>query len=246
MEKSIEVTSPRGTDDILPNEIPGWRRAESLARELFERFGYREIRTPVFEETALFERGTGEASEIVQKQMYTFTDRKGRSLTLRPEGTPSVVRAYIEHKMHVQQPLQKLYYIGAMFRYERPQAGRKRQHHQIGAEVIGCADPATDFELISMACQYYNILGLREVSVKVNNLGCKDDQMAYATKLSDFLEKRTDQLCPDCRLRLERNPLRILDCKIEQCQKSIQDAPAITVCKVQGALRERASVYAGQ
>ena len=233
MEKSIEVTSPRGADDILPSEIPGWRRAESLARELFERFGYREIRTPVFEETGLFERGTGEASEIVQKQMYTFTDRKGRSLTLRPEGTPSVVRAYIEHKMHVQQPLQKLYYIGAMFRYERPQAGRKRQHHQIGAEVIGCADPATDFELISLACQYYNILGLREVSVKVNNLGCKDDQTAYATKLSEFLEKRTNRLCPDCRLRLERNPLRILDCKIEECQKSIQDAPAISdsVCE---------------
>ncbi len=228
MEKSIEVTSPRGADDILPNEIPGWRRAETLARDLFERFGYREIRTPVFEETALFERGTGEASEIVQKQMYTFTDRKGRSLTLRPEGTPSVVRAYIEHKMHVQQPLQKLYYIGAMFRYERPQAGRKRQHHQIGAEVIGCADPATDFELISLACQYYNMLGLREVSVKVNNLGCKDDQTAYATKLRVFLEKRTDRLCPDCRVRLERNPLRILDCKIEECQNSIQDAPAIT------------------
>jgi len=228
VEKSIEVTSPRGTDDILPNEIPGWRRAETLARDLFERFGYREIRTPVFEETALFERGTGEASEIVQKQMYTFTDRKGRSLTLRPEGTPSVVRAYIEHKMHVQQPLQKLYYIGAMFRYERPQAGRKRQHHQIGAEVIGCADPATDFELISLACQYYNILGLREVSVKVNNLGCKDDQTAYATKLRVFLKKRTGRLCPDCRVRLERNPLRILDCKIEECQNSIQDAPAIT------------------
>jgi len=228
VEKSIEVTSPRGADDILPSEIPGWARAESLARELFERFGYREIRTPVFEETGLFERGTGEASEIVQKQMYTFTDRKGRSLTLRPEGTPSVVRAYIEHKMHVQQPLQKLYYIGAMFRYERPQAGRKRQHHQIGAEVIGCADPATDFELISLACQYYSILGLREVSVKVNNLGCKDDQTAYATKLSEFLEKRTNGLCPDCRLRLERNPLRILDCKIEECQKSIQDAPAIS------------------
>ena len=228
MGKSIEVSSPRGVDDILPNEIQGWRRAESLARDLFERFGYREIRTPIFEETALFERGTGEASDIVQKQMYTFTDRKGRSLTLRPEGTPSVVRAYIQHKMYVQQQLRKLYYIGPMFRYERPQAGRKRQHHQIGAEVIGCADPATDFELIHLACQYYNMLGLREVSVKVNNLGCKDDQKAYATELRDFLNKRADQLCPDCRVRLKRNPLKILDCKIEACQDNIRDAPVIT------------------
>jgi histidyl-tRNA synthetase len=233
VEKGIEVTSPRGADDILPSEIPGWTRAESLARDLFERFGYREIRTPMFEETALFERGTGESSEIVQKQMYTFTDRKGRSLTLRPEGTPSVVRAYIEHKMHVQQPLQKLYYIGPMFRYERPQAGRKRQHHQIGAEVIGCADPATDFELIYLACQFYNMLGLREVSVKINNLGCKADQKTYASRLYDFLKGRADRLCPDCRMRLERSPLRILDCKVEECQQNIQDAPVITdvVCK---------------
>ena len=228
MKKSSEVSSPRGTEDILPSQIPSWRRAESLAHELFERFGYREIRTPIFEETSLFERGTGEASEIVQKQMYTFADRKGRSLTLRPEGTPSVVRAYIEHKMYVNQPLQRLYYIGPMFRYERPQAGRKREHYQIGAEVIGCADPATDFELIHLACQYYNMLGLREVSVKVNNLGCKSDQRAYATELRDFLKERAERLCPDCQLRLTRNPLRILDCKIDECQQNTQDAPAIT------------------
>ena len=228
MKKSSEVASPRGTEDILPNDIPMWRRAESLAHELFERFGFKEIRTPIFEETHLFERGTGEASEIVQKQMYTFKDRKGRSLTLRPEGTPSVVRAYIQHKMFVNQPLQKVYYIGPMFRYERPQAGRKREHYQIGAEVIGCPDPSTDFELIHLACRYYNILGLREVSVKVNNLGCKDDQRAYANELRDFLKERADQLCPDCQIRLERNPLRILDCKMEECQRNIQDAPTIT------------------
>jgi histidyl-tRNA synthetase len=183
---------------------------------------------PIFEETSLFERGTGEGSEIVQKQMYTFTDRKGRSLTLRPEGTPSVVRAYIEHKMYVKQPLQKLYYIGPMFRYERPQAGRKRQHHQIGAEVIGCGDPATDFELVYLACQYYNLLGLRHVVVKVNNLGCKNDQRAYAARFRKFLIDHTQQLCPDCRVRVERNPLRILDCKQVECQQSTQDAPVIT------------------
>jgi histidyl-tRNA synthetase len=230
--KSSEVSSPRGTEDILPGEIPMWRRAESLARELLERFGFKEIRTPIFEETPLFERGTGEASEIVQKQMYTFKDRKGRSLTLRPEGTPPVVRAYIQHKMYVNQPLQKLYYIGPMFRYERPQAGRKREHYQIGAEVIGCPDPSTDFELIYLACQYYNMLGLREVSVKVNNLGCKDDQRAYANELRGFLKQRADALCPDCQVRLERNPLRILDCKVEECQRNIQDAPTIasSVC----------------
>ncbi|NHM27729.1 histidine--tRNA ligase [Desulfofundulus sp. TPOSR] len=219
------TTRPRGTSDILPGEVEKWQYLEQVIRRLCREYGYSEIRTPIFEHTELFERGVGETTDIVQKEMYTFRDRGGRSITLRPEGTAAVVRAYLENKLYAGPQPVKLYYIGPMFRYDRPQAGRYRQFHQLGVEVLGSHDPALDAEVVAMAMDLYARLGLRDLELHINSVGCPRCRPVLREKLQDFFRARLDRLCPNCRDRLERNPLRILDCKEERCREAGQGAP---------------------
>lgn len=221
----MELFAPRGTNDILPMEVAGWQHLEAVVRETFERHGYQEIRLPIFEHTEVFARGVGATTDIVEKEMYTFEDRSGRSLTLRPEGTAQVVRAYIEHKMHgLAQPV-KVYYIGPMFRYERPQKGRYRQFHQFGAEAFGSASPMLDVEMIAMPIALYKSVGLHEFEVHINSIGCPNCRPAYRRRLTDYLSQRADKLCGTCQDRLSRNPLRVLDCKVPSCREVTEGAP---------------------
>lgn len=223
-------TAVRGTKDYLPNETEYFRYIEDTAKRIFSIYGYKEIRTPIFEATELYLRSTGEATEVVTKQMYTFTDKKGRSLTLRPEGTPSVVRAYIEHKIYAQKPLVKFYYIGPMFRYERPQAGRLRQHTQIGVEAFGSASASLDAEIIAVFFALAKELKLNNFILVLNSVGCEKDscQARYKKALKDYLADKIENLCNDCKERFLRNPLRILDCKNPICAPYIADSPKIT------------------
>jgi histidyl-tRNA synthetase len=217
--------APRGTTDILPQEQAYWRYVEQKAAHICQLYGYQRIDTPTFEDTALFSRSAGEGTDIVEKEMYTFDDRGGNSLSLRPEGTPSVCRAYVEHGLHnLPQPV-KLYYIAPIFRYDRPQAGRYRQHHQFGCEAIGDADPALDAEVIDVAWQFLVALGLRKISLQINSIGCRNCRPGYLVKLREYYSGHTDKLCPDCRTRLVRNPLRLLDCKQTACQQVAGAAP---------------------
>jgi len=215
----------RGTSDILPAEQPYWRYVEQVITDISRLYGYQRIDTPVFEDTSLFSRSTGDFTDIVQKEMYTFDDRGGNSLTLKPEGTPPVCRAFTQHGLHnLPQPV-KLYYICPIFRYDRPQAGRYRQHYQFGFEAIGDADPALDAEVIDMAWQFYKSLGLVRISLQINSIGCKRCRPDYLTVLREYYAGHADKLCADCRTRLERNPLRLLDCKQPSCQKIAESAP---------------------
>jgi histidyl-tRNA synthetase len=215
----------RGTTDILPEEQPYWRYVEKAIADITRLYGYKRIDTPMFEDTSLFRRSAGEFTDIVQKEMYTFDDRGGNSLTLKPEGTPAVCRAYIQHGMHnLPQPV-KLYYISSIFRYARPQAGRYRQHYQFGCEAIGEDDPAIDAEVIDIAWQFYISLGLKNISLQLNSIGCKECRPAYLNVLKDYYNKYTGSLCADCKTRLEKNPLRLLDCKQPSCQSIAQNAP---------------------
>ena len=216
---------PKGTMDWLPGTVEKWQFVEATARELCRRFNYSEIRTPIFEQTELFQRGVGETTDIVEKEMYTFADKGGRSMTLRPEGTAGVVRAFAENKLHAAAELTKLYYIGPMFRYERAQAGRYRQFHQFGVEVFGSEDPSIDAEVIALGYQFYAMLGIRGVTVDVNSVGTPDIRAAFRGRLTQFLEPLRGELCADCLSRLERNPLRVLDCKRDQ--HLFADAPSI-------------------
>lgn len=220
-----EMKAPRGTYDILPGDSRKWQYIEDVVSRVFHAYGYEEIRTPIFEHTELFVRGIGETTDIVEKEMYTFEDNGGRSLTLRPEGTAPVARAYIEHKMFSGPLPFKVYYIGPMFRYERPQAGRYRQLFQFGAEAVGTSDPVADVEMISMPIEIYQSLGLKSLAVQLNSIGCPQCRPKYRHVLVDWLKQREDNLCRTCRSRLERNPLRVLDCKVEQCQEATGDAP---------------------
>ena len=218
----------RGTTDILPAEQPYWRYVEKAIAGITELYGYQRIDTPVFEDTGLFKRSAGDSTDIVQKEMYTFDDRGGNSLALKPEGTPAVCRAYIQHGMHnLPQPV-KLYYISPIFRYDRPQAGRYRQHYQFGCEAIGEADPALDAEVIDMAWQLYVLLGLKNLSLQINSIGCKVCRPDYLSALKEYYSEYAGQLCSDCKTRLEQNPLRLLDCKQESCQSIAQNAPKST------------------
>lgn len=221
------TTRPRGTNDILPGEIERWQYLESVLREVAELYGYQEIRTPIFEHTELFQRGVGETSDIVEKEMYTFIDRGERSLTLRPEGTASTVRALLEHKRHTGPLPVKFYYIGPMFRYDRPQAGRFRQFHQFGVEVFGAAEPGLDAEVIAMAMDIYGRLGLHDLHVELNSVGCPQCRKVYREALQEFLKDRLADFCPTCQGRYSKNPLRIFDCKSPQCQQLVADAPTI-------------------
>ncbi|MDP2931397.1 MAG: histidine--tRNA ligase [Chloroflexota bacterium] len=215
----------RGTTDILPEEQVYWRYIEQKAASLAQLYGYERIDTPVFEETGLFTRSVGENTDIVQKEMYTFEDRGGNSLTLRPEGTAPVCRAYLEHGMNnLPQPV-KRYYLASIFRYERPQAGRYRQHHQFGCEAIGDADPALDAEVIDLAWQFFQSLGLQRLTLNLNSIGCKQCRPKYLAVLKDYYASNLATLCADCKTRVERNPLRLLDCKQATCQQVADAAP---------------------
>ncbi|HEY2420173.1 MAG TPA: histidine--tRNA ligase [Neobacillus sp.] len=224
----MSISIPRGTQDILPGEVEKWQLIEKKARELCEKYQYQEIRTPIFEHTDLFLRGVGDTTDIVQKEMYTFKDRGDRSLTLRPEGTASTVRAYVEKKMfgYANQPV-KLYYMGPMFRYERPQAGRFRQFVQFGIEALGSNDPAIDAEVISLAMNLYKEMGLKKLNLVVNSLGDMESRNAHREALVDHFKPRIGEFCHDCQNRLEKNPLRILDCKQDHNHELMKSAPSI-------------------
>ena len=224
----MEIKAIRGFNDILPDEIGKWQFVEKTAREVFEGFGFSEIRIPVLEKTELFSRGIGEATDIVEKEMYTFTDRGGSSLTLRPEATASMARAYLEHQLYNFDPVAKLYCIGPMFRYERPQKGRYRQFYQIDAEVFGVENPMVDAEVIVMLIHFLKRVGLEKLELQINSLGCRACRPRYREALKEFLTKKSFQLCEDCQRRLETNPLRIFDCKVETCQEAIANAPKVT------------------
>ena len=217
--------APRGTTDTLPEEQAYWRYIEQKASGVCQLYGYERIVTPIFEDTQLFTRSVGEETDIVEKQLYTFKDRGDSQVTLRPEGTAPVCRAYLEHGMHNQSQPVKLYYLAAIFRYERPQAGRYRQHHQFGYEAIGDGDAALDAEVIDMAWRFYSSLNLRHLSLHLNSIGCKQCRPVYQAALKDYYTAYTDDLCPDCRSRLQRNPLRLLDCKQPSCQHMADAAP---------------------
>jgi len=217
--------APRGTSDILPQEQACWRYVEQKASHICQLYGYQRIDTPTFEDTGLFTRSVGEGTDIVEKEMYTFQDRGGNSLTLRPEGTASVCRAYVQHGLNnLPQPV-RLYYVTPIFRYDRPQAGRYRQHHQFGCEAIGDDDPALDAEVIDIAWQFFTSLGLRHFSLQLNSIGCKKCRPDYLTALTDYFASHTDRLCSDCKKRLKSNPLRLLDCKKPSCQQVATTAP---------------------
>ncbi len=218
---------PRGTADVLAEEAKLWDYIEQKSKDIFARYNYQQIRTPIFEHTELFQRGVGETTDIVEKEMYTFTDRGGRSLTLRPEGTASVVRSFVEHKLYANPDPTKLYYIGPMFRYERPQSGRTRQFTQVGVEVLGSSDPAVDAEVISMAIRQFEEMGLNKLRLEINSVGCPVCRPVHREKLVTHLHAVKDQLCKDCQSRLERNPMRVLDCKNKTCQELTKDAPTI-------------------
>lgn len=221
------IQAIRGTKDLLPSEIVYWQYLEKIASEILAKANYQEIRTPIFEQTPLFERGIGEATDVVGKEMYTFTDRGDRSITLRPEGTAGVVRSYIQNKLFASGGVERLWYSGAMFRYERPQAGRQRQFHQIGLELLGSRAPRADVEVIAIACDILKALGLKNLSLQLNSLGSKEDRQTYRQALVDYLTPHKDDLDSDSQDRLTRNPLRILDSKDEKTQEIAKNAPTI-------------------
>jgi histidyl-tRNA synthetase len=221
------IESVKGARDILPEEIARWHFVERTAHEIFARYGFREIRTPIFEPTELFARGIGEGSDIVAKEMYTFLDRKGRSLTLRPENTAPVARAYIQHQLYRGGDIEKLYYIGPMFRYERPQKGRMRQFSQIGVEVFGSDHPAVDAETIEMLVAFLSRLGIEPVHLVINSVGCPVCRPGYRAALVAYLTPHRERLCDDCRRRLEVNPLRCFDCKVPADRELLAGAPSV-------------------
>ncbi len=221
------IQALRGTRDILPDDIGHWQQVEAIARQILRRSAYQEIRTPIFEQTDLFERGIGEATDVVSKEMYSFKDRGDRSITLRPEGTAGAVRAFIEHHLHAQGGVQRLWYIGPMFRYERPQAGRQRQFHQLGVEVLGSPDPRADVEAVAIATDILQTLGLKDLRLDLNSIGNLEDRQKYREALIAYLTPHKAELDEDSQDRLTRNPLRILDSKDQRTQEILQDAPSI-------------------
>ena len=224
----MAIKAVRGVRDILPSETVTWQRVEAAGRKTFEAYGYREIRLPLFERTELFARGIGDETDIVKKEMYTFDDRGGDSLTLRPEATAGLLRAYIEHGFQVEPKPVRLYTAGPMFRYERPQAGRYRQFHQANVEALGEVNPAVDAEVICMLMDFFRALGLgSRLALHVNSIGDAGDRTAYITRLVDYLRPHAAAFCGECQARLGRNPLRVLDCKVPDCQPVIEKAPSI-------------------
>jgi len=223
----MKFQGPRGTQDILPEAAAGWQALEDRARQVSARHGYREIRTPIFEATELFLRGVGETTDIVTKEMYTFADKKGRSLTLRPEGTAGVMRSLVEHGLAQAGRIHRLWYLGPMFRYDRPQAGRYRQFHQWGAECVGTENPNADVEIILLLVDYLASFGLEKTKVLLNSVGHPGCRPAYAEKLRAYLAPHRESLCGDCQMRFEKNPLRVLDCKVPHDKEVAQGIPSI-------------------
>lgn len=217
----------RGFKDILPGEVELWQEIERVARSLFEDFGFKEIRIPIMERTELFKRSIGEDTDIVEKEMYTFPDRKGDLITLRPEATASIVRAYNQHKLYARDPVQKFYMVGPMFRRERPQKGRYRQFYQIDAEIFGVQSGLVDVQLILLLVTLCSRLNIKDVEAHINSLGCPECRPDYKKALTDFLTSISDKLCPDCVRRRDRNPLRVLDCKVPGCREALIQAPTI-------------------
>jgi histidyl-tRNA synthetase len=223
LENAVKIQALKGFKDILPGEVELWQHLEKVAREIFGRFNFAEIRLPILEETELFARSIGEATDIVEKEMYTFTDKK---ITMRPEATASLLRAYIEHGLYAQKPVQRLFTIGPMFRHERPQKGRLRQFHQMDIEVLGTESPLVDAELMAMGAMLLQGLGLT-VSLELNSLGCPDCRPAYRALLVSYITERLPHLCGDCQRRSSTNPLRVLDCKVPTCREQMAAAPSI-------------------
>lgn len=221
------IIAPKGTKDVTPSEAFKWHFVEDTIKERADIYGYREMRTPTFEYTELFQRGVGDTTDVVQKEMYTFTDKGGRSLTLKPEGTAGAVRSFVEHGLYNSALPLKAYYFIPVFRYERPQAGRYREHHQFGAEVFGATEPTMDAELIAFALDIISSFGINELSLCINSIGCPKCRAAYNAALKEYMNSRREELCSTCRDRLEKNPLRILDCKVPSCGEIAANAPVI-------------------
>ncbi len=219
--------APKGTEDLLPDKSYRWQYLEKNFKEVCDRFGYREIRMPTFEHTELFERGVGDTTDVVQKQMYTFLDKGGRSVTLRPEGTASVARSFLQNSLYAQAMPLKMFYDISCFRYENKQRGRLREFHQFGVEVFGSKGPSIDAEIISLAITFLNKVGLSDLSVNINSIGCPECRKKYNDALKEYFRPHLAELCGTCNERFERNPLRILDCKSEICQSFAKDAPTI-------------------
>ena len=217
--------APRGTRDILPKEVYKWQYVEKKLREICALYGYEEMRTPIFEHTEVFTRSVGDTTDIVQKEMYTFTDKGDRQISLKPEGTAGTIRAFIESKLYADTQPTKLFYITPCFRYERPQAGRQRQFHQFGIEALGSDQPSIDAEVISLAVQFFNELGLKDLSVNINSVGCPHCREEYNKKLKEYLDAKSDVLCDTCLERKEKNPMRVIDCKNPTCKENLHDIP---------------------
>jgi histidyl-tRNA synthetase len=222
------IKGVRGAPDILPEDSGRWQALEAVARDVLERYGYQEVRTPVFERTELFVRGIGEGTDIVEKEMYTFEDRGGESLTLRPEATASLMRTYLEHNLASRGGLVKIYLIGPMFRHERPQSGRFRQFHQVDVEAVGSPGPAVDAEVVALLHHLLDAWGLKGIRLHLNSIGDPNCRPAYRQAFVAYAEAHRSALCPDCHVRLEKNPLRILDCKVPTCQQVARGAPTIS------------------
>jgi histidyl-tRNA synthetase len=225
--------APKGTKDVLPSEVYKWQYVEGIIRELCALHGYREIRTPGFEHTELFERGVGETTDVVQKEMYTFKDKGGRSITLKPEGTSPAVRAFIEHSIFNDPQPTKVFYFTPCFRYEKPQSGRLREHHQFGVEAFGTSDPSVDAEIINIAVMLYDRLGVGNLEVRINSVGCPKCRAEYNKKLKEYLGAKLSNLCDTCKDRYDKNPMRIIDCKEEKCKAQLTDVPLMldNVCE---------------
>jgi len=223
----VAIRAIKGINDILPDVVGKWQLVESVARRIFSNFGFQEIRIPILEKTELFSRSIGESTDIVEKEMYTFPDRNGQLLTLRPEATASVVRAFIQHKLHLQPAMRKFYTMGPMFRHERPQKGRYRQFHQINVEVFAMDDPMIDAEVIYMLLVFLEELKIPDIELHINSMGCPDCRLPFRQSLADYLEGVRDKLCSDCQRRRLSNPLRIFDCKVDSCGKLVHKAPVL-------------------
>jgi len=222
-----DYKAPRGTLDVLPFDTAKWQYVESQFRKICKNYGFSEIRTPTFEHTELFTRNLGESTDVVSKEMYTFQTKGDKSLTLRPEGTAPTMRAFVEHNLDSRLPFTKLYYIARLFRYERPQAGRYREHTQLGIECVGISSPEIDAEIISLAINFIESIGIKEYELKINSIGCPECRPKYKEALMEYSKNYFEELCPTCKIRFETNPLRMLDCKEEGCRKIFANAPSL-------------------
>lgn len=221
------TNAPKGTKDVLPSQVYKWHYVENLFKEICAKYGFKEVRTPIFEHTELFARGVGDTTDIVEKQMYTFDDYAGRSLTLKPEGTSPVVRSFVEHKLYADVQPSKFFYMIPCFRYEKPQSGRLREFHQLGIEIFGASNMMADAEVIGAASDFLESLGIKELELRINSIGCPECREKYRTVLREFLKDKYDNLCDTCKGRYDRNPMRILDCKSATCQELVQGAPVM-------------------